>query len=380
MSAPWTPPDPTRVEELRARAARAWARSGADPSPHDISVAAGRALDEDRAILPSAEREALIQAVVDAALGLGPLEPVFRDPAVTEVMVCGPSRAYVERGGRIEAVARLFADERHLLHVIDRILAPLGRRVDESTPMADARLPDGSRVNVVVPPLAVDGPALTIRRFGRVRRTSDDLVAGGALDGRTMEALRGAVRARRNVLVSGGTGSGKTTLLAAICEAIPEHERVVTIEDAAELALPLPHVVRLEARPPSLEGAGAVTIRDLVRNALRMRPDRIIVGEVRGGEAIDMLAAMTTGHEGSLSTLHASSPDDALRRLRLMAMMGGLDLPYAAVAEHVASAVDVIAHCERRPDGGRRVAAVVRVGRGGEIVELVARGAPQGPA
>lgn len=375
----WAPPDPSRVEELRARAARAWARAGVEPSPQEISAAVARALDEDRVILPSAQREVLVQAVVDAALGLGPLEPVFRDPAVTEVMICGPARAYVERNGRIEPVARLFADERHLLHVIDRILAPLGRRVDESTPMADARLPDGSRVNVVVPPLAVDGPALTIRRFGRARLTAADLVAGGALDEPSMAALRASVRARRNVLVSGGTGSGKTTLMAALCEAIPEGERVVTIEDAAELRLPLPHVVRLEARPPSLEGAGAVTIRDLVRNALRMRPDRIIVGEVRGGEAIDMLAAMTTGHEGSLSTLHASSPDDALRRLRLMAMMGGLELPYAAVAEHVASAVDVIAHCERLPDGGRRVAAAVRVGRGGEMHDLRGSASQEGP-
>lgn len=355
------PPDPERVEGLRARAAREWARTGARPEPGQIASAAERELDAERAILPARERSALVQAVVDAALGLGPLEPLFRDPEVTEVMVCGPRRAFVERRGRIEPAPALFADDAHLLHVIDRILAPLGRRVDEATPMADARLPDGSRVNVVIPPLAVDGPALTIRRFGRDRLRAEDLVALGAVEPETLERLRDAVRARRNVLVSGGTGSGKTTLLAAICEAIPAAERVVTIEDAAELVLPLPHVVRLEARPASLEGVGEVTIRALVRNALRMRPDRIIVGEVRGGEALDMLAAMTTGHEGSLSTLHASSPADALRRLRLMAMMGGLELPYAAIGEHVASAIDVIAHCERLPDGSRRVAEVVVV-------------------
>jgi pilus assembly protein CpaF len=354
-------PDPALVESLRARAARRWAREGARPEPGEIARAAEDALDEDRAILPGDERARIVQAVVDAALGLGPLEPLFRDPEVTEVMVCGHRSAYVERGGRIEPAGWLFADDAHLLHVIDRILAPLGRRVDEATPMADARLPDGSRVNVVIPPLAVDGPALTIRRFGQVRLAADDLVGLGALGRGDLERLHGAVRARRNILVSGGTGSGKTTLMAALCEAIPPEERVVTIEDAAELALPLPHVVRLEARPASLEGAGEVPIRALVRNALRMRPDRIIVGEVRGGEAIDMLSAMSTGHEGSLSTLHASSPGDALRRLRLMALMGGLELPYRAVSEHVASAVDLVVHCERLPGGARRVAEVREV-------------------
>jgi pilus assembly protein CpaF len=371
------PPDPGLVESLRARAARRWARDGARPEPGEIARAAEAALDEDRAILPGAQRALIVQAVVDAALGLGPLEPLFRDPEVTEVMVCGHDRAYVERGGRIEPAGALFADDGHLLHVIDRILAPLGRRVDEATPMADARLPDGSRVNVVIPPLAVDGPALTIRRFGRVRLGADDLLALGALDRAVLDRLHEAVRARRNILVSGGTGSGKTTLMAALCEAIPAEERVVTIEDAAELALPLPHVVRLEARPASLEGAGEVPIRALVRNALRMRPDRIIVGEVRGGEAIDMLSAMTTGHEGSLSTLHASSPGDALRRLRLMALMGGLELPYRAVAEHVASAVDVVVHCERLPGGARRVVEVLEVDAAADVA--ADDGAPESP-
>ena len=279
-------------------------------------------------------------------------------------MVCGPSRIFVEREGRITASEARFHDDAHVLHVIDRILAPLGRRVDEASPMVDARLPDGSRVNAVIPPLALDGPALTIRRFSGAPLTGDDLVRLGTIDAGMLDLLRAAVRARRNMLVTGGTGSGKTTTLAALAAFVPARERLVTIEDAAELRIPLPHVVRLESRPASLEGAGAVTIRALVRNALRMRPDRIVVGEVRGGEALDMLTAMTTGHEGSLSTLHASSPADAIRRVQTLALMGDLDLPYRAVADHVASAIDVVVHqarlVERAPAGGGD-----RGGRGG---------------
>ena len=358
------------VEHLRARAARdpRVREPGIDRA--DLAEVVRDMIAEERRILTSDAREELVAAVVDEALGLGPLEPLLRDPAVTEVMVCGPERVFVERLGRIARVEARFHDDAHLLHVIDRILSPLGRRVDEASPMVDARLPDGSRVNAVIRPLAIDGPALTIRRFSAQPLTCDDLVALGTLDVDTVELLTLAVRARRNLLVSGGTGSGKTTTLAALSAFIPIGERVVTIEDAAELRIPLPHVVRLESRPPSLEGVGAIPIRALVRNALRMRPDRIVVGEVRGGEALDMLTAMTTGHEGSLSTLHASSPGDAIRRVQTMALMGDLDLPYRAVSEQVASALDLIVHQARLPDGSRRVVEVAAVGVGPEGATL----------
>jgi pilus assembly protein CpaF len=285
-------------------------------------------------------------------------------------MVNGPGSVFVERDGRLQRADVRFVDGAHLLHVIDRILSPLGRRVDEASPMVDARLPDGSRVNVVIPPLALDGAVLTVRRFGARPLSAADLVRLDTVSEAMLALLSAAVRARRNILVSGGTGSGKTTTLAALAAFIPSAERVVTIEDAAELRLTLPHVVRLESRPPSLEGRGAVPIRALVRNALRMRPDRIVVGEVRGGEALDMLVAMTTGHEGSLSTLHASSPADALRRLQTLALMGDLDLPYLAVAEQVASALDLVVHQARLADGRRRVVEVAAVTRGPQGAEL----------
>ncbi len=353
-------PDPALVEHLRARAARD-ARARRDMERRDLAEIVEDLLDEERRILTDADRTALVEAVVDEALGLGPLEVLLRDPRITEVMVCGPDRVFVERAGRIAPAEVRFTDDAHLLHVIDRILAPLGRRVNEASPMVDARLPDGSRVNAVIPPLALDGPALTIRRFAGEPLTGEDLVALGTVDAAILGLLRAAVRARRNLLVSGGTGSGKTTTLAALAAFVPPRERIVTIEDAAELRIPLPHVVRLESRPPSLEGAGAVPIRALVRNALRMRPDRIVVGEVRGGEALDMLTAMTTGHEGSLSTLHASSPADAVRRVQTLALMGDLDLPYRAVADQVGSALDVIVHQARLADGNRRVVEIAAV-------------------
>jgi pilus assembly protein CpaF len=358
-------PDPALVEHLRRRAARdARAPGGPDISREDLANLVRDVVAEERRILTAAARDALVEAVVDEALGLGPLEALLRDPEVTEVMVCGPRRVFVERAGRIAPAAARFNDDAHLLHVIDRILAPLGRRVDEASPMVDARLPDGSRVNAVIPPLALDGPALTIRRFAGRALTGEDLVGLGTIDRPLLELLSLAVRARRNLLVTGGTGSGKTTTLAALSAFVPQAERLVTIEDAAELRIPLPHVVRLESRPPSLEGAGAVSIRALVRNALRMRPDRIVVGEVRGGEALDMLTAMTTGHEGSLSTLHASSPADAIRRVQTLALMGDLDLPYRAVADQVGSAIDLIVHQARLPDGARRVVEVASVEAG----------------
>ncbi|MFN8122545.1 MAG: ATPase, T2SS/T4P/T4SS family [Thermoleophilia bacterium] len=366
-------PDPALVERVRAAAVAELRMAGDAVGREGVAAAAARVLARDRHILGGAVRDRLLEAVADAALGLGPLERLMRDPAVTEIMVCRHDRVFVERDGRVEAAEAGFADAAHVLHVVDRILAPLGRRVDESSPMVDARLPDGSRVNVVIPPLAVDGPAVTIRRFGARPLTADDLVERGTLTAEALRLLEDAVAARRNVLVTGGTGSGKTTTLAALAGAIPARERVVTIEDAAELRLPLPHVVRLESRPASLEGRGAVPIRALVRNALRMRPDRIVIGEVRGGEALDMLAAMTTGHEGSLSTLHASSPADALRRLQLLALMGDLELPWQAVAEQVAAAIDLVVHQARLPDGRRRileVCALPRAAGGGGPVAL----------
>jgi pilus assembly protein CpaF len=334
-------------------------------------AAGGRALEAEvrelveaeAAPLPDAERVVLAERVLRLATGLGPLESLLADPRVDEVMVNGPGTVYVERAGRIEETPVSFPNAEELSHAIERILAPLGRRVDEASPLCDARLPDGSRVNVVIPPLSLDGPCLTIRRFRRAGFSLSDLVANGTLARPLADFLTGCVGARASVLVSGGTGSGKTTTLNALSGAIPARERIVTIEDAAELRLRQEHVVRLEARPPNLEGAGEVTIRQLVRNALRMRPDRIVVGEVRGGEALDMLMALNTGHEGSLTTIHANSPEDALRRLETLALMAGVALPHSAVREQVASALDLVVHQVRAPDGRRRVESVAEVVR-----------------
>lgn len=364
MTGPDAVPDPALVEQIRAAIVRGGLIAPGSATREAVAALAEDALDEGRHILAADDRRHVVTAVVDATLGLGPLEPLLRDPDVTEVMVNGPSRVWVERAGRIQAVDTRFADSEHLLHVIDRILAPLGRRLDEASPMVDARLADGSRVNAVVPPLSIDGPVLTVRRFPGERLGADDLVRLGAMSHDMRDALQAAVRARRNILVTGGTGSGKTTTLAALCAAIAPAERVITIEDAAELRLPLQHVVRLESRPPGVEGRGAVPIRALVRNALRMRPDRIIVGEVRGGEALDMISALTTGHEGSLSTLHASSPREALRRLVTLALMGDLELPWRAVADQVASAVDLVVHQARDATGARRTVELAYVVRG----------------
>jgi pilus assembly protein CpaF len=366
MTMPDAIPDPGLVEEIRAAIVRSGAIVAGSATRSVVEGLAEDALDDGRHLLSGEARRAVVTAVADATLGLGPLEPLLRDPDVTEVMVNGPDHVWVERAGRIEAAETRFADAEHLLHVIDRILAPLGRRLDEASPMVDARLPDGSRVNAVVPPLSIDGPALTVRRFPGERLQGDDLVRLGAMSAEMLRALRAAVMARRNVLVTGGTGSGKTTTLAALSAAIPRAERVITIEDAAELRLPLDHVVRLESRPAGVEGRGAIPIRALVRNALRMRPDRIIVGEVRGGEALDMISALTTGHEGSLSTLHASSPAEAMRRLVTLALMGDLELPWRAVADQVASAVDLVVHQARDASGARRTVEVSEVVRGPE--------------
>jgi pilus assembly protein CpaF len=320
-------------------------------------------VDREAPALPADDRAALTARVVRLATGLGPLEPLLADPAVDEVMVNGPGEVWVERGGRIEPTSVSFGGEAELRHAIERILAPLGRRVDEASPLCDARLPDGSRVNVVIPPLALGGACLTIRRFRRHGFGLGDLVAGGTLSQALADFLAARVAARASVLVSGGTGSGKTTTLNALSGAIPDGERIVTIEDAAELRLRQRHVVRLEARPANLEGRGEVSIRRLVVNALRMRPDRIVVGEVRGGEALDMLMALNTGHDGSLTTVHANSPEDALRRVETLALMAGVGLPHTAVREQVAGAIDLVVHQARGRDGRRRVESVAEVVR-----------------
>src|SRR5215208_5175975 len=313
--------------------------------------------------LPDVERDELRRRILLLATGLGPLEPLLADPAVDEVMVNGPGEVFVERRGRIEPAGVEFAGEAELLHAIERVLAPLGRRVDEASPLCDARLADGSRVNVVIPPLSLSGPCLTVRRFRREVFSLRELVANGTLPAALAELLAVSVAARASVLVSGGTGSGKTTTLNALSGAIPGEERIVTIEDAAELRLRQRHVVRLESRPANLEGRGEVTIRQLVVNALRMRPDRIVVGEVRGAEALDMLQALNTGHDGSLTTVHANSPADALRRVETLALMAGIGLPHAAVRDQVASALDVVVHQARLPDGPRVVESVTEVRR-----------------
>lgn len=330
-------------------------------------------VDRDAAMLDAPSRAELARRLAREAFGLGALEPLLADPDVDEIMVNGRGAVYVERAGRIEPGETQFASEEDLRHAIERILAPLGRRVDEASPMCDARLHDGSRVNVVIPPLALDGPVVTIRRFRRRGFSPRELVEAGTWSPPLHDLLRAAISARLNVLVSGGTGSGKTTTLNALSAFIPAGERIVTIEDAAELKLQQPHVVRLEARPASLEGRGEVTVRTLVRNALRMRPDRIIVGEVRGPEALDMLSAMSSGHDGSLGTVHAGSPEEALRRVETLALMADLGLPHAAVREQVAGAVDLVVHQARQPGGGRRVVAVgevVRVGGGPALRDL----------
>jgi pilus assembly protein CpaF len=318
-------------------------------------------VDGEAAVLSAQRREQLAELILRDAVGLGPLEELLADATVEEVMVNGPDEVYVERGGRIERTEVAFSSEPALRDTIERILAPLGRRVDELSPMADARLADGSRVNVVIPPLAVDSPTISIRRFAAERPDADRLVELGTLTPGLRELLSDAVASRRSLLVSGGTGSGKTTLLNALSAFIDRTERVITIEDAAELRLRQPHVVRLESRPASVEGRGQVTVRDLLRNALRMRPDRIVIGEVRGPEALDLLSALNTGHEGALSTVHANSPEDALRRLETLALMAGVGLPHAAIRDQVGRGVDLVVHMARAADGARRVEAVGEV-------------------
>jgi pilus assembly protein CpaF len=328
-------------------------------------------LKEEKIPLNDAEREQLVGEIVDQALGYGPIERYLEDPAVTEVMVNGTAGIYIERDGRLEETDAQFFSDQHVLRVIDRMVAPLGRRIDESSPMVDARLPDGSRVNAVIAPLAIDGPQLTIRKFTQRALTIDDLMRLGTLSEQVAGFLGACVTGRMNILISGGTGSGKTTLLNVLSSMIPASERIVTIEDAAELRLQQRHVIRLESRPANIEGKGEVRARELVRNALRMRPDRIVVGEVRGAEALDMLQAMNTGHDGSLSTLHANSPRDALARVETMVLMAGFDLPMRAIREQAASAIDLLVHIARGRDGVRRVVRVTAVdGMEGDTITL----------
>jgi len=328
-------------------------------------------LAEENAILSRTERNVLLEQIVAEIMGLGPLEPLLNDETITEIMVNGASKIYVEREGKIEKTSYNFESDEHVMRIIDRIVAPLGRRVDESQPYVDARLPDGSRVNVIIPPLAIQGPIITIRLFSKVPYSMEDLIGFGTLTPEIAEFLEICVKARLNVLISGGTGSGKTTTLNVLSGYIPNDERILTIENAAELQLQQEHVISLESRMPNIEGKGEVTIRELVVNSLRMRPDRIVVGEVRSGEALDMLQAMNTGHDGSLTTCHSNSPRDTLARLETMVLMAGTDLPHRAIREQISAALNLVVHQERLRDGSRRLVSITEVqGMEGNIIVL----------
>lgn len=337
-----------------------------------VRDAAARILDEAGAHVPDrAERQRIVKEIVDEALGLGPLEDFLNDDRVTEVMVNRRDQIYVEIEGKLRATDASFTDDAQLLAVIERIVMPLGRRIDEKSPMVDARLPDGSRVNAVIPPLALDGPSITIRKFSREPLQVEDLVRFGTWTPEMAELLRACVQARLNILISGGTGSGKTTLLNVLSSFIPPDDRIITVEDSAELQLKQPHVLRMETRPPNIEGVGQVSIRDLVRNTLRMRPDRIVVGECRGSEALDMLQAMNTGHDGSLTTIHSNSPRDCLNRLETLVMFAGLDLPSRAIREQIASAIHIVVQQARMPDGSRKITQISELtGMEGQVITL----------
>ena len=328
-------------------------------------------LDQQGIVLTRVDRLRLFEAITAEILGLGPIEPLLKDDSVTEIMVNGPRQVYVEQSGKIYKTDIHFKDDDHVMRVIDRIISPLGRRCDETSPMVDARLPDGSRVNAIIPPLSLVGPVVTIRKFSKTPLTEQDLIRFGTLTPEMVEFLRACVAARLNIVVSGGTGSGKTTLLNVLSSFIPNDERIVTIEDAAELQLRQEHVVTLESRPANIEGKGRITIRELVANALRMRPDRIIVGECRAGEALDMLQAMNTGHDGSLTTCHSNSPRDTLARLETMVLMAGMDLPHRAIREQISKAIQLVVHESRMKDGSRKVVNIAEVqGMEGEVVVM----------
>ncbi len=342
--------DFTRVKDLNSDAMR-----------RDIRRVVEHLCDTENPLLNRMEREKLIDEILDEVLGFGPLEPLLKDPTISDILVNGPKKVYVERRGKLELTDVKFRDNDHLLQIIDRIVSKVGRRVDETSPMVDARLPDGSRVNAVIPPIALDGASLSIRRFGSNPLKLEDLLNYKAFSPEMAMLMEAAIKARLNVIISGGTGCGKTTLLNTLSSFIPHDERVITIEDAAELQLQQDHVVRLETRPPNIEGKGAVTTRDCVRNALRMRPERIIIGECRGAETLDMLQAMNTGHSGSMTTLHANNPREALSRLETMIMMGGFELPIKAMRQQIASAVDLIIQANRLQGGPRRITSITEV-------------------
>ncbi len=328
-------------------------------------------LQEENIVLSRPERHRLFEAIAAEILGFGPLQPLLEDDSITEIMVNGPKNIYVERAGKLQRVPVAFEDDEHVMRIIERIVAPLGRRVDESSPYVDARLPDGSRVNIVIPPISLVGPVVTIRKFFKTPLTVQDLVKFGSITPEAVQFLEACVKARLNIVISGGTGSGKTTLLNILSSFIPHDERIITVENAAELQLRQEHVVTLESRPPNIEGRGEVTIRQLVINTLRMRPDRIIVGEVRGAEALDMLQAMNTGHEGSMTTVHSNSPRDTLSRLETMTLMAGMELPVRAIREQISSAIDLIVHQSRMRDGSRKVVAIAEVsGMEGDVISM----------
>ena len=336
-----------------------------DSDNADVAAAvqefAARAIESEAVPLNEAERVRLAEELTDETIGMGPLAPLLADPAISDILVNGPDKIYVERFGRLERTAIRFRDADHIVRVIERIAARVGRRIDAGSPMADLRLPDGSRVNATLPPATIDGPTISIRRFGRRRLRRADLLGIGTLSPEILDFLAIAVRARKNILISGGTGAGKSTLLGALAEVIPDTERIVVIEDTSELMLDQEHIVRMETRPPNIEGRGQITSRDLVINALRMRPDRIVVGEVRGAEALDMLQAMNTGHDGGMCTVHANSPRDALARLETMVLMAGIELPSRAVREQIVSAIHLLVHVRRYDDGIRRIESIAEI-------------------
>jgi pilus assembly protein CpaF len=337
----------------------------------DIAVATRRVLEEEKVLLTLEEREQLVEEMQHEVLGLGPIEPLLQDPTICDILVNGHDDVFVERHGKLFKTPARFKDDAHLMRIIEKIVSAVGRRVDETTPMVDARLADGSRVNAIIPPLALDGPSVSIRRFGTDPLTHDNLIEVGAVSPEVVQLLQAIVKAKLNVLISGGTGAGKTTLLNVMSGFIPSDERIVTIEDSAELQLKQEHVVRLETRPANIEGKGQISQRHLVINSLRMRPDRIVVGEVRGGEALDMLQAMNTGHDGSLTTVHANAPRDALSRLETMIAMAGLDIPQKAVRNQIASAINVVVQLVRLPDGSRRLSSLQEIsGMEGEVVTM----------